>query len=108
MSLNVKIDTKQLRYVLTIVKIETSKAYLLFDYDSVKILFFNDGQTIMHDINVTYESYFNELKNNDDVITIIFNPCLFFKKIDENKKHKFVNLSIMRGDNSMKIEFTDE
>jgi hypothetical protein len=109
MSLNVKIDTKQLRYILTIIKIETNKAYLLFDYDNVKIIFFNNDQTIMHNMDIKYESYFHDLKKNkNNVITIIFNSNLFFEEIDKNKKYKFVNLSIIHGDYSMKINFSDE
>lgn len=104
--INVKINHNELRYLLNIIKYETDKAYLSFSSNKIKIIFFNNEQGNIHKINLFYESYFHNLKN-DETKTILFNPWLLFEEISNKQKYynKFIKLSII--DNFKKIDTVD-
>lgn len=104
MSLKVKIDRKELRYLLNIIQYASYEAYLLFDHDGVKISFLSNDKTIMHKINLDYESYFYNLRDNE-IKTIAFNPRLLLFEISKIT-NKFIKLSVVSGNNCIKIEST--
>jgi len=110
MSLKIKVDRNYIRYLLDKLRLLTHTATLSFDYNKVNIII-NDNTSISF-INIECESYFSDdLHDEDEIVDIImirFDPRLLLLEIDEKIKRKYIQLSITRGEDIMKIKSTDE
>jgi len=109
LELKAKIDRNNLRSLFFMIKGETSKCYLSFGYDILKLRFFNIDKTTLHNIEIKYDSYSNFLNKNDKDILIELDTFDFFEEINDKRKYqnKYIVLSIINGQDIMKIESTD-
>jgi hypothetical protein len=106
MSIIIKFIRTQLRILLDFLKKITTEVIISFKYNNVEISFFNNNKDALHVMNIDYESYVHDLKD-DDTVPIQINPNLLLEEIDKLPKNKFISLYITPGSNLMKIESTD-
>jgi len=103
MSLKVIIIRDYLINILSHIQTTTDKIFMIFSYDKITVKFTNQY------IDIEYKSYFHNLfKTQANVIKIEIDLLLFLFDITRTIKREFIQLSITRGDDIMKIKSTDE
>jgi hypothetical protein len=99
MTLELKIDRNYLRYLFDKIRYENNKFYVSFEYDIVKIVFYNLNKTLMHSIKINYEYYLSFLNKDTDPILIKLNTNDFFKETNDKDKYneKFIILHLVNN-----------